>query len=96
MMDTTEIEITRHEKDDFFKSHSQSPLMPDQKRAFGGLSYYEPNARLVFDVEVNQLENEDRIQMQTSTGAIAQYIRYGRFKFEVDGETLFFSLKQNN
>jgi uncharacterized protein (DUF1684 family) len=85
-MDATAIDLFRHRKDEFFGRDAQSPLLPEQKREFKGLSYFEPNADLDLEVEVTRFEGEAPIQMQTSTGDVAQYVRYGRFSFEVDGE----------
>lgn len=85
-MDVTALEIFRHRKDQFFGGDPHSPLEPDQKKKFKGLSYFDPDPDLALEVEVTRFEDEPPIQMQTSTGDVAQYVRYGRFSFEVDGE----------
>ncbi len=82
----TELEEFRSEKDHFFVSDSQSPLRPDQKRAFEGLQYFPENPDLRLEVTVEKFPKEETIQMQTSTGDIQEYTRYGRFKFKVDGQ----------
>jgi uncharacterized protein (DUF1684 family) len=85
-MDAIEMEVFRHHKDDFFGKDAHSPLLPEQKRKFNGLRYYDVDDDLSFVVEVDRFDNEPPIQMQTSTGDVAQYVRYGRFSFEVDGQ----------
>ncbi len=82
----TELEEIRAEKDRFFKSHPQSPLMPEQKRAFNGLSYFPENPELRLEVAVEAFSKPEVIQMQTSTGDVQEYRRYGRFTFMVDGQ----------
>lgn len=77
----------RQRKDDFFKRDQHSPLLPEQKEEFAGLSYYDENPALRFEVDVQEFEQQDTITMQTSTGSVQDYIRWGRFTFEVDGES---------
>jgi len=78
----------RAEKDQFFKTHPQSPLMPAQKREFKGLSYFPENPALRLEVEVEVFPERGVIQMQTSTGDTQTYQRFGRFKFMVEGRRL--------
>ena len=82
----TELEQFRAEKDDFFARHPQSPLTAAQKRTFGGLRYFDENPALRLDVDVELIPGRDVIQVQTSTGAIREYIRHGRFSFVVEGQ----------
>ena len=82
----------RREKDQFFGLDPQSPLTPDQKRAFHGLSYFPENVDLRLEVWVEPYPKEDIIQMQTSTGSVQRYTRYGKFKFVVDGHTVELTL----
>ena len=77
----TELEEFRAEKDDFFGSHPQSPLTPEQKRNFNGLNYFPEDESLRLDVMVEPLNDEQPVQMQTTTGDVQIYFRYGRFKF---------------
>ena len=82
----TELENFRAEKDDFFAHHPQSPLTAAQKRTFGGLHYFDENPALRLDVEVEVFPERETIQVQTSTGDVQEYVRFGRFKFTVDGQ----------
>ena len=82
----SELEEFRAQKDAFFKSHPQSPLLPAQKRDFHGLSYFPENPALRLEVQVEEFSPKETIQMQTSTGAVQTYQRYGRFKFTVEGQ----------
>lgn len=82
----TELEEFRAEKDEMFKSHPQSPLTAEQKKAFNGLTYFPENESLRLEVQVELLNDDRPIQMQTTTGGVQVYYRHGRFKFPVDGD----------
>lgn len=82
----TELEEFRAEKDEFFGTHPQSPLLPAQKKNFSGLRYFPENEELCLEVMVESLNDDQPIQMQTTTGSVQMYFRHGRFKFLVDGE----------
>jgi uncharacterized protein (DUF1684 family) len=79
----TELESFRAEKDRFFATHPQSPLTPEQKRQFKGLTYFPENPALRFEVMVEVFSQKDTIQMQTTTGGVQTYTRFGTFKFTV-------------
>jgi uncharacterized protein (DUF1684 family) len=82
----TELETFRAEKDRFFALHPQSPLEPEQKRDFHGLNYFPENPALRLEVTVEEFPKKDEIQMQTTTGDIQSYARFGTFKFAVEGQ----------
>jgi len=82
----TELEQFRAEKDEFFKSHRQSPLKPEQKRSFTGLNYFPENDELRLEVVVEPLKDDQPVQIQTTSGGVQIYFRHGRFKFSVDGQ----------
>ncbi len=82
----SELDEFRAAKDRFFASDPHSPLLPDQRRTFRGLAYFPENAALRFEATIDELPAKDEVVMQTSTGDSQTYIRYGRFKFVVDGQ----------
>jgi uncharacterized protein (DUF1684 family) len=82
----SELDEFRAEKDSFFASHPQSPLTPEQKRDFHGLSYFPENPALRVETTVEAFPLRDEIKMQTSTGGEQTYTRYGKFKFGVEGQ----------
>lgn len=75
----------RREKDDFFKRHSQSPLTPEQQAVFTSLRYYPPNPALDVTVTIQPLDGQP-VPIQTTTGEVRQYRRFGRFTFSVEGQ----------
>ena len=82
----TELEAFRAEKDDFFAKHPQSPLDRGQKKSFQGLKYFPENAGLRLEVQVEEFPDKEEFEMQTSTGGVQVYARFGRFKFPLDGQ----------
>ena len=82
----SELDDFRAEKDAFFKNHFQSPLSHEQKRDFNGLNYFPEDEALRLEVKAELLNDSKPMLMQTSTGGAQEYIRYGRFKIQVDGQ----------
>ena len=91
----SELTEFRAEKDDFFRNYPQSPLSPQQQRDFSGLNYFPENEALRLEVEVERMFEQQPMQMQTSTGGVQTYVRYGKFKFEVEGQAAELTIYQN-
>lgn len=93
----SELTDFRAAKDEFFRDHPQSPLSPEQRAGFGGLSYFPENDDLVVraELETDGVDLEEIIVMQTTTGGQQTYRRAGVVRFEVEGVpaqvTLFIS-----
>ncbi len=84
----TNLDEFRAEKDEFFKSHSQSPLTREQRGTFQGLNYFPADDSLCFETKVEEFPLKQGFDMQTSTGGVQHYERFGRFSFLVDGESV--------
>jgi uncharacterized protein len=82
----SELEILRAGKDRFFKTDRQSPLTSEQKHAFTGLSYFPENPDLRFELPIEELPEKTVIEIQTSTGDIQRYKRWGKIHFPVEGQ----------
>lgn len=76
----------RRQKDHYFKSSLDSPLTPEQQTLFAGLRYYDPNPDLDLTVTIHPFADGKLVPLQTTTGDVRQYKRYGQFAFTVDGE----------
>ncbi|MBE0696603.1 MAG: DUF1684 domain-containing protein, partial [Anaerolineaceae bacterium] len=90
-----ELERFREEKDRFFKTGPHSPLTRDQKLAFKGLNYFPENPDLRIQTTVEEFHAIEEIEMQTSTGDVQNYLRFGRFKFSVDGQPAELTIYQS-
>ena len=75
----------RANKDEFFELDPHSPLTSEQKGSFMGLKYFPVDEDLIFELEIKKFEDQKMIQMQTSTGDLRTFVRYGRLHFKVEG-----------
>lgn len=75
----------RAQKDDFFQHDWQSPLEADQRKGFTGLKYFEENPALRLTIPIEPHADQTIVTMQTSTGSVREYMKYGQFSFEIDG-----------
>lgn len=76
----------RRAKDHFMEHDHESPLIHEQVESFQGLSYYDDDPTLRIELDLERYESDEVIEMQTSTGDVASYLRWGKVSFEVDGE----------
>src|SRR5690606_15014069 len=85
MSDQSLMEFRAH-KDHLFATDPHSPLTPQQKIEFTGLNYFPEIPELRFEVQVEPFPEQEEVEIQTSTGDIRTFRRYGRFQFQVDGQ----------
>jgi len=91
----TELEAFRAEKNEFFQSDPQSPLSREQHKVFKGLNYFPENDSLRLEVKVNEFPAREQFEMQTSTGNVQPYEKFGKFQFVVDGEEAELTIYQS-
>ncbi len=77
----------RKAKDEFFAREPDSPLTPEQKREFQGLIYFPPDPKLRLEVAVREFPTKDSIAIQTTTGSVQHYRRFGKIAVEAEGQT---------
>jgi uncharacterized protein len=90
-----ELQEFRAEKDGFFADHPQSPLTHEQKQDFKGLDYFPEAPELRFELDVEVFSDRYKIEMQTSTGDVQTYIRYGKVRFPVEGQHVELTIYAN-
>lgn len=78
----------RAERDELFRSHPQSALAEEQRRAFSGLRYfpYEPRFRFAAPLVA---EEGERSEIQTSTGEALAMRQVGRVELPVGALPVF-------
>jgi uncharacterized protein (DUF1684 family) len=81
----------RKERDEFFKTHEQSPLTLKQKRIFKGLKYYPFNPQYIFSGQIERYSfyiNDPKYYaiILTNRGTSKRYIRYGKFHFKLNNK----------
>jgi uncharacterized protein (DUF1684 family) len=83
----SELSEFRQGKDHFMGGEHDSPLTHEQAQSFQGLSYYDEEPALRFELDLERYEAEEIIEMQTSTGDAASYLRWGKVSFDVAGDS---------
>jgi uncharacterized protein (DUF1684 family) len=91
----TELELMRAEKDEFFGNDPQSPLTREQRADFHGLQYFDENEALRLEVKLEEFPVKEEFAMQTSTGSVQMYSRFGKFSFMVDGHQAELTIYQS-
>lgn len=90
-----ELQHFREQKDAFFRTNPQSPLADEQKADFDGLRYFPANDDLRFELELDEFDDQDEVQIQTNTGEVQTYVRFGEVHFEVEGEETSLTIYEN-
>jgi hypothetical protein len=77
----------RAEKDDFLADHPQSPLPPDEREGFEGLTYFDPDPDYRVTATASVHDDPAPVELDTTDGRTLRYLRAVTFEFEVDGAT---------
>jgi len=78
-------ELWRSGRDELFAGHAASPLLPDDRAAFTGLTIaaYDPDWR--FEVEVHRTPEPHRIQVETGTDGVVPFDLIGSVRLPYIG-----------
>lgn len=79
----TELEEKRGEKDAFFGDHPQSPIPPEEREAFDGLAYFEPDPAYRVRATVSTHDDADPVYMETTAGGEMRYLRVATLSFDM-------------
>ena len=85
-------ETFREDRDALFQDHPQSPLSPEQRSLFDGLSYYPYDPALRFVRPVEPVAEPEIIEVALRDDGPTALERFGRVHFTVDGEEVSLSL----
>jgi uncharacterized protein (DUF1684 family) len=85
------LEAYRRRRDQFFHSHAHSPLLPEQRERFQGLSYYPENADLRFVVDLDRdAVSHQPVVLATTTGEPKEFVPAGKVTVTIDGTPVSF------
>jgi uncharacterized protein (DUF1684 family) len=76
----------RVEKDEAFSEHPSSPIPDAERDSFEGLDYFSIDEDYRFRVPLYEHDEKERVTVSTSTEGEREYLRWGEFRFEIDGE----------
>jgi hypothetical protein len=85
-----QIAFDRAEKDRSFRERPESPLLPEQKGSFAGLSYFsiDESYRVPASLAVAPEDARAIVKMPTSTGQMRDMVRVGRLAFTLKEQAL--------
>ncbi len=75
----------RRAKDDFFRRAHDSPLTPEQRRDFHGLSYFDEDPAFRFELALDETTAGGEEEVEMSDGTTNRLRRAGTLRFQVDG-----------
>ena len=75
----------RSSKDHFFKNDPDSPLLDEDRPGFIELKYYDPDLDYKFTGQIKKYEDQEIVEMLTSTSELRKFYKYGYFTFNIDG-----------
>lgn len=79
----------RKKRDLFFKVDPKSPLREEDKKKFKGLNYYPIDLKYTIIGVIERYPLEPKpiyVTLHTNRGIGKKYIKYGRFRFRLDGK----------
>jgi len=76
---------SRKAKNEFFKDDPESPLLDEDKGDFSELNYFDPDSKYKFTGPIQKYEEQEVVEMLTSTSELRNFYKYGYFNFKIDG-----------
>jgi len=80
------LERARGRKDTFFAQHWQSPIPARDRLRFKGLEYYPPDPSYRFELEIHEHPEKQAMRMAYTKGNEQDFLRWGEFRFKIDGK----------
>ncbi len=80
-----QLETARGQRDHYFRTSPESPLMTTAIPEFKGLEYYEPTPGFYFVGPIEYYTEPEPMEMITTSGKQRDCEKIGRVRFEIDG-----------
>ena len=68
------VEAQREQKNEYFGEDPRSPLPPDIQADFDGLDYYDVDADYRYELDLDRLDDPERVVAGTSTDGEQTYL----------------------
>lgn len=85
-----QLKLFRQKRDLFFREDPHSPLPQNMKKRFRGLDYYPIDLKYAITGSVERLISRGNqtiyVYLPTNTGKDRKYVKYGRFRFRLEGK----------
>ncbi|MFW6384805.1 MAG: DUF1684 domain-containing protein [Halodesulfurarchaeum sp.] len=83
-----DIREQRKQKEQYFGEHPRSPIPVREREDFPGLAYFPVDEELRFELDLFEHGEKESLVVETTEGNQREYLRWGEFRFEVDGEEI--------
>ncbi|MEA2096902.1 MAG: DUF1684 domain-containing protein [Candidatus Cloacimonadota bacterium] len=91
-----EIKKGRIGKDNFFKTHIQSPIPQEERENFTKLNYFEPDLNYRFELEMTELTEKAEVKIEDTGGNLRDFLKWGKFTFKInEQEYVLYAYKSN-
>jgi len=80
--------LWRSKRDELFRTHPQSPLLPSERGTFRGLPYYDFDPRFAKRGKIRALP-EERYDVGTSDGGVIPFVRFGAVDLDIGSLEVF-------
>jgi uncharacterized protein (DUF1684 family) len=80
--------LWRSARDELFRTHPQSPLLPSERQTFDGLPYYDYDPRFAKRAKIRALP-EERYDVGTSDGGVIPFVRFGAVDLDIGSLEVF-------
>lgn len=81
-----EIKDFQIEQDQHYINKKTTPLPRKERRNFQGHEFYEIDLSYIVEAKFNKIEEEDTVELMSSSGNIKYYRPYATLTFEIAGE----------
>lgn len=81
----TAVEAERARKEEYFAEDPRSPVPGEE---FAGLAFYPPDPDYRFELELHEHDPREEVVVGTTADGEQSYLRWGEFRFEVDGQAV--------
>ena len=82
----TEILDQRREKDEYFRTSTDSPLPVELRPMFSGLEYYPLDWKYRFEGPVHRYPDPEKFMIVTTSGEKREALKYGFVRFILNGK----------
>ena len=83
-----QVEAQREAKIQQFRQSARSPLPVAMRGdAFPGLAYFDPDPAFRYVIPLHEHDEKETVTVETTADGEQTYRRWGKFRFEVDGES---------
>ena len=90
------LQAEREQKEQYFAENPRSPIPRAAQEDFPGLSHFDVDESLRFELELHEHDDPETLTVETTAGNAQEYLTYGEFHLEIDGEAVTIQAYKND